>query len=88
VHYEAMAAGLPIITSNRGGNPEVIEEGKNGYIVNDFENPDAYAEKIINLLNNENKRKQIGKYGRAKVEKEFNWNRVATDLMKVYGEVL
>jgi spore coat protein SA len=88
VHYEAMAAGLPIITSNRGGNPEVIEEGKNGYIVNDFENPDAYAEKIINLLNNENKRKQIGKYGRAKVEKEFNWNRVATDLMKVYEEVL
>lgn len=88
VHYEAMAAGLPIITSNRGGNPEVIEEGKNGYIVNDFENPDAYAEKIINLLNNENKRKQIGKYGRAKVEKEFNWNRVAMDLMKVYGEVL
>ena len=83
-----MAAGLPIITSNRGGNPEVIEEGKNGYIVNDFENPDAYAEKIINLLNNANKRKQLGKYGRSKVEKEFNWNRVAMDLMKVYGEIL
>ena len=82
VHYEAMAAGLPIITSNRGGNPEVIEEGKNGYIVNDFENPDAYAEKIINLLNNENKRKQMGKYGRSKVEKEFGWNRVAMDLIE------
>lgn len=28
VHYEAMAAGVPIITSRRGGNPEVIEHGK------------------------------------------------------------
>lgn len=88
VHYEAMAAGLPIITSNRGGNPEVIEEGKNGYIVNDFENPDAYAEKIINLLNNESKREQMGKYGRSKVEKDFGWNRVAMNLIGVYKEVL
>ncbi|MEN6657126.1 glycosyltransferase family 4 protein [Bacillus sp. GL1(2024)] len=88
VHYEAMAAGLPIITSNRGGNPEVIEEGKNGYIVNDFENPDAYAEKIINLLNNESTRVQMGKYGRLKVEKDFGWNRVAMNLIGVYKEVL
>ncbi|MES5893756.1 glycosyltransferase [Bacillus cereus group sp. RP43] len=88
VHYEAMAAGLPIITSNRGGNPEVIEEGKNGYIVNDFENPDAYAEKIISLLNNESKREQMGKYGRLKVEKDFGWNRVAMNLIGVYKEVL
>ncbi|MGE7887067.1 glycosyltransferase family 4 protein [Bacillus cereus] len=88
VHYEAMAAGLPIITSNRGGNPEVIEEGKNGYIVNDFENPDAYAEKIINLLNNESKRVQMGKYGRLKVEKDFGWNRVAMNLIGVYKGVL
>ncbi|MGE7881922.1 glycosyltransferase family 4 protein [Bacillus sp. NPDC094077] len=88
VHYEAMAAGLPIITSNRGGNPEVIEEGKNGYIVDDFENPDAYAEKIINLLNNESKRVQMGKYGRLKVEKDFGWNRVAMNLIGVYKEVL
>ncbi|WP_259415686.1 glycosyltransferase family 4 protein [Bacillus toyonensis] len=88
VHYEAMAAGLPIITSNRGGNPEVIEEGENGYIVNDFENPDAYAEKIINLLNDESKRVQMGKYGRLKVEKDFGWNRVAMNLIGVYKEVL
>ncbi|OJD58292.1 glycosyltransferase family 4 protein [Bacillus sp. NH11B] len=88
VHYEAMAAGLPIITSNRGGNPEVIEDGKNGYIVNDFENPDAYAEKIISLLNNESKREQMGKYGRLKVEKDFGWNRVAMNLIGVYKEVL
>ncbi|WP_242143263.1 MULTISPECIES: glycosyltransferase family 4 protein [unclassified Bacillus cereus group] len=88
VHYEAMAAGLPIITSNRGGNPEVIEEGKNGYIVDDFENPDAYAEKIIHLLSNESKREYMGKYGRLKVEKEFSWNRVAMNLLEVYEGVL
>lgn len=87
VHYEAMAAGLPIITSNRGGNPEVIVEGKNGYIVHDFENPDVYAEKIINLLNNRSKCEQMGRNGRLKVEKDFSWNRVATNLLGVYEEI-
>ncbi|MCI0765550.1 glycosyltransferase family 4 protein [Bacillus sp. TL12] len=87
VHYEAMAAGLPIITSNRGGNPEVIVEGKNGNIVHDFENPDAYAEKIINLLNNKSKCEQMGRNGRLTVEKDFSWNRVAMNLLGVYEEV-
>ncbi|MFS1514181.1 glycosyltransferase family 4 protein [Chengkuizengella sp. SCS-71B] len=87
VHYEAMAAGLPLITSNRGGNPEVIEEGKNGYIIHDFENPLAYAKAINLLLNDSSKRTSMGKYGRNKVEKNFSWNRVAENLMQVYEGV-
>ena len=88
VHYEAMGAGLPIITSNRGGNPEVVEEGKNGHIIFDFENPDAYAQIINSLLSNPSKREAMGKYGRKKVENEFGWNRVASSLLQVYEEVL
>jgi spore coat protein SA len=87
VHYEAMAAGLPIITSKRGGNPEVIEEGKNGYVIDQFEDPSMYAEKINVLLSNENKRLQMGKHGRAKVEREFSWSNVTNVLMNVYKEV-
>ncbi|MDX8364409.1 glycosyltransferase family 4 protein [Cytobacillus sp. IB215665] len=86
VHYEAMAAGLPIITSKRGGNPEVIEEGKNGYIIDDFENPIEYAKKINLLLNDVNTRRSMGKYGRSIVERDFNWNRVAGNLLHVYEQ--
>ena len=84
VHYEAMAAGLPIITSNRGGNPEVIEEGRNGYVINDFENSHVYAEMINSLLADSSKRERMGKYGRVKVERDFGWNQVAENLQRVY----
>ncbi|MDX8289638.1 glycosyltransferase family 4 protein [Metabacillus indicus] len=84
VHYEAMACGLPIITSNRGGNPEVIDEGRNGKVIKDFENPDAYAEAIISLLDSAGKRNDMGKYGRAKVERDFSWSNVSGNLLSVY----
>lgn len=86
VHYEAMAAGLPIITSKRGGNPEVIEEGRNGFIVEQFENPESYASLINTLLSDPGKRERMGKYGRSKVEKEFSWNHVASNLLAVYEQ--
>ncbi|EIJ81743.1 glycosyl transferase group 1 [Bacillus methanolicus PB1] len=88
VHYEAMAAGLPLITSNRGGNPEVIEEGKNGYIVYDFENPEAYAVRINQLLSDSSLRHRLGKYGRAKVEREFGWDTVSKNLLSIYKEAM
>ncbi|OQP05576.1 glycosyl transferase [Geobacillus sp. 46C-IIa] len=86
VHYEAMAAGLPIITSNRGGNPEVVENGKNGYIINDFSNPEAYATLINKLLDEPAFASQMGKYGRQKAEREFSWEAVAAKLLRAYGE--
>ncbi|CAG9620286.1 glycosyltransferase family 4 protein [Sutcliffiella rhizosphaerae] len=86
VHYEAMAAGLPIITSKRGGNPEVINEGKNGFVVEQFEDPESYASLINSLLSDSNKRERLGRNGREKVEKEFSWNNVENNLMRVYNE--
>ena len=47
VHYEAMAAGLPIITTNRGGNAEVMEEGVNGFVMNDYQNPRVLEKNIF-----------------------------------------
>ncbi|MYL63547.1 glycosyltransferase [Bacillus hwajinpoensis] len=84
VHYEAMAAGLPVITSDRGGNPEVINEGKNGYVVHQFDQPEAYAQIIQSLFSSDSLRENLGKNGRVKVESEFGWNRVASNLKTVY----
>ncbi|MET3699142.1 spore coat protein SA [Bacillus oleivorans] len=86
VHYEAMAAGLPVLTSNRGGNPEVITEGENGSIIYDFDNPDAYVNPIVSLLKSESKRAKMGKNGRKIVETQFSWEHVAVNLLKVYEE--
>ncbi|TDL80610.1 glycosyltransferase family 4 protein [Peribacillus frigoritolerans] len=84
VHYEAMACGLPIITSNRGGNPEVIDEGRNGRVIKNFEDPMAYADAINSMLDSSGKREEMGRYGRSKAEREFSWNTVSGNLLRVY----
>ena len=86
VHYEAMAAGLPILTTNRGGNPEVIDEGENGHIILDYDNPHVFAEMINHLLDHPDKREQMGRYGRLKAEENFGWDRVAANLLSVYND--
>lgn len=79
VHYEAMAAGLPIITTNRGGNAEVVSELGNGIVIDDFSNYKAFIEKIKFLLDNPNKSMEYGKTGRKLAEEKFNWERVAKE---------
>ena len=51
VLLEAMAAGLPIISLDGGGNKDIIINGSNGYII-DTANPDLFVEKITALSNN------------------------------------
>lgn len=84
VHYEAMAAGLPIITTNRGGNSEVIEEGVNGTVIERFEDASAYAEKINQLLDDDVLRRRMGKAGREQAEAHHDWQYVADKLQRIY----
>lgn len=87
VHYEAMAAGLPIITTARGGNPEVIENGKNGFIVDNPEDPQSFVDHLSPLLSDDSLRTKMGKYGRSLAEQQFHWSRVVNDIMEVWNEV-
>ncbi len=48
VIVEAMAAGLPVICFNGGGNKELIENGKNGYLIQEFDSQ-TFADRIIEL---------------------------------------
>ncbi|KJB84499.1 hypothetical protein AZ66_30980, partial [Paenibacillus sp. E194] len=84
VHYEAMAAGLPFLTTSRGGNPEVILQG-NGLLVEDPENPLEYANKLNHLLANMDECKQMGLRGRRIAESRFVWQRVAQEILEVWG---
>jgi len=86
VHYEAMGAGLPIITTNRGGNPEVVGGYGNGLVVDKYNSPDAFADSIQYLLNNPQLAAQMGKAGRKLAEGKFNWARVAEDMLKVFAQ--
>ena len=74
VLLEALACGRPIITTDRAGCKEVVEDGINGYIVKQKDSQDLIdkVEKFISLSINE--KKQMGINGRDKVEKEFDRN--------------
>jgi spore coat protein SA len=84
VQYEAMAAGIPIISSNRGGNPEVVLNERNGYIIDLYTEPEAYARAIIMLLNNREKRVKIGRANRKLITDRYNFEKYAQRLSNLY----
>ena len=81
VHYEAMAAGLPIITTNRGGNAEVVEGFGNGIVINEYNDPLAFASSMTKLLDNPVTVREMGMAGRKLAEERFNWERVAAEVL-------
>lgn len=72
VLLEACASGRPIITTDRAGCREIIDDQVNGFIVKQKDSEDLIEkiEKFINLSNEE--KKAMGKASREKVEKEFD----------------
>lgn len=68
---EASAAGLPVVSTKHAGIPSVVTNGKTGYLVaeNDI---DAMAEKMIDIISNQEKAKLLGQNARAFVKTNFS----------------
>lgn len=84
VHYEAMAAGTPIVTVDRGGNAEVIKHRFNGLVVKDYRNPAAFARALDTLLADPGLARMLARNGRSMAEQRFSFTRAAEELMQVY----
>lgn len=88
VHYEAMAAGLPIVTTNRGGIREVVQDGENGIVLDRYADPDAFASAILTLLDDPGRADAMGRAGRRKAEEVYNFERMASELQAAYCALL
>ena len=87
VFAEAMASGLPIVGSTVGGIPELVEHGKNGFLVPPRE-PRALAAAIRLLADNPDLRAEIGRRNRMQAEANLSWSRVTTRYLSTYNGVL
>ncbi len=84
---ESLASAKPMIVTNSGGMPEIIQDGINGYVIpiRDYE---ALATKIMNLLDDESLRRRIGVTGRKIAELRFSKEIMAQNNFKIYEEVI
>jgi len=86
VAVEAMACSKPVIATKVGGLKEIVIDGYNGLLV-EKNNPNDLREKILELINNEDLRKILGKNGR-EFSKKFSWEECAKNVKGMYEEVL
>ena len=86
VLLEAMAAGLPTVSYNGKGNADIIEEGKNGYILTN-PTPPEFADKIMLLLTDKTKYESISEYAKLYSEK-FDIKHYAEKLIALYNTSL
>jgi glycosyltransferase involved in cell wall biosynthesis len=84
---EALATGLPVVTTTVGGIPETIESGKNGFLVEPF-NPKMFGEKILYLLEHPAFAKEMGAQARKTIVDNYDWRIVVKDAIKVYDQAL
>jgi glycosyltransferase involved in cell wall biosynthesis len=87
VLLEAMCMEKPIVTTNSVGCKEVVEEGKNGFLV-PIKDHVALASAIEKLVNNEELRVKMGKYGREKALREFDERIIVNRTLQIYEELL
>ncbi len=84
---EAQASNVPVLTTNVGGVRDIVLEGKTGYVINKG-NLEEYVEKLGNLINNKELRKEFSKNGWLFVKEKFHYTRLVKDMEELYRKLL
>lgn len=84
---EAMAAGLPVIATDVGGNAELVKDGENGYLVQSG-NPEALAAKLQILIDNKSIREKCRDISLRLVHEKFSLDTMLTKYIIKYNEML
>ncbi|MBC8501977.1 MAG: glycosyltransferase family 4 protein [Nitrosopumilus sp.] len=84
---EAQLMKKPVVATNVGGIPELMKNNETGFLV-EIGDANGWIEKLSLLINDEQKRKDMGEKGRKFVEENFNWGKIAKeflDILKKHG---
>jgi len=83
---EAMSCGLPVVATRVGGVPLLIQDGVNGFLVENGD-AEALARGLVDLLRDSQMRALMGANNRSKAE-GFSWDLGAQRLIELYGDIL
>ncbi|MBI4753413.1 glycosyltransferase family 4 protein [Candidatus Desantisbacteria bacterium] len=86
VVLEAMAAGLPVIVSNKAGSSELIENRVDGIVLNDCKNAREISQGIAYLMKDREAMKEMGEKARKKAER-YSWEKISMETLAVFEEV-
>lgn len=84
---EAMACALPCVVTAVGGNIDVIDDGRTGFVV-PSEDPDGTANRILQLLQHPDHARAIGRAGREAITKRFSAAAIVNELARVYDSLV
>ena len=87
VILEAMAAGKPIVATNVGGIPELIESGQNGILV-EADEEGKLASTIVNVLSDNSLARVIGENNIQKVREHYSWEVAAQKAEHLYNDLM
>ena len=87
VILEAMRAGLPVIATNIGAIPEIVDDGVTGFIIPPRD-PETLAEKIIYLIKHPDIARKMGEAGRKKFEREYTLSVFEENMINVFNQIL
>ncbi len=86
VILEALASEVPVVASNIGGIPEIVIDNETGFLF-PTGNTKIFANRIMNLLDDENARNKMGRNGLDLVKKFYTWDKVVTRTEKIYSDL-
>ncbi|MCK5774126.1 MAG: glycosyltransferase [Thermoplasmata archaeon] len=84
---EALWKGTPVVTSKVGGIPLQVKDGVNGFLCEPTDN-DAFAERIVSLLNDRDLRERMGQKGKEHVRENFLITRLMSDYLDLFSSIL
>jgi L-malate glycosyltransferase len=84
---EAMALNVPVVATNIGGPPEIIEDGREGYLVAPRE-PGAWAQAIRRFAEEPRRGWEMGRAGRRRVEEAFSVEHHVASMLDVYERAI
>lgn len=84
---EAQASGIPVVSTSVGGIKDIVLEGETGFLVA-RDDTNKFAEKLMDLIENENKRQEMSQNGWSFVKDKFQYTKLISNMNEYYKSII